>query len=254
MDKCYVNVCGGIGNQLFQVANGFAYSQEHNKELLINATGWSAGQGTHPDKYKDTIFKNFKYAADGTKACEAISEKRFNYDELPYISGDVSLNGYFQSVKYFEEYAEEFEMLLHMNFDDVWVGPSGCVGVHVRRGDYLGHTKHNICDRNYFEDAFKYLQIDEDEELHIYTDSPEHVAAEFKGSDRKISIIEEADELLCLNYLACYDNLICSNSSFSWWASKLGRFNENILVPSRWFNDFEDHGDIYMDNFTKIKV
>lgn len=254
MDKCFVNVCGGIGNQLFQIANGFAYSQKHNKQLLINAIGWSAGQGTHPDNYKDTIFKNFEYVVDAPKTTwRAISEKRFNYDELPYANGDVSLSGYFQSLKYFEKYAEDFEMMLDIDITDSYDVTSLCTGVHVRRGDYLGYSKHNICNRKYFEDAFDYLGVG-DTQIHIYTDSPEYVAKEFEGSTRNMAIVDEKDDVKCLTHLSSYDNLICSNSSFSWWAAFLGRYNENIIVPDRWFNDFEDHEDIYIDRFTKIEV
>ena len=106
MNNCYVNVCGGIGNQLFQVANGYSYSRKHNKDLYIDTSSWTASQGQSPEVYKDTIFKNFKYGSSVYRNVIPITEKEFNYGPLPFLEGSVSLTGYYQSLKYFDDYLD----------------------------------------------------------------------------------------------------------------------------------------------------
>jgi hypothetical protein len=46
--------------------------------------------------------------------------------------------------------------------------------------------------------------------------------------------------------------LICSNSSFSWWASFIGVKKNKIIVPKIWFKNIQNHDDIYREEFTKI--
>jgi hypothetical protein len=244
MSKCYVNVVGGLGNQLFQIAAGYAYSKRYDKEMLINYSDWTASQGNHVLSYKDTIFKNFKYESiSNTEKVSPIEEIRFNYSELPYHSGDVSLNGYFQSLKYFEDCKDEFISLLHLpecpTYDDA-------VAVHIRRGDYLKFAQvHYVCSAEYFKENIKQFP---DKKIHIFTDSEDFVRNEF--SDYNLEILSTESELGDLTAMANHDNMICSNSTFSWWASLLGVKKKKVIVPNKWFNDHQEYDDIYRADFT----
>jgi hypothetical protein len=239
MSNCHVALVGGLGNQLFQVAAGYAYSRKYDKNLVLDISKWSAHQGRCPNQYQNNIFSNFKYSTYHTRNVIPIHEKRFNYDPLPFMHGDVCLHGYFQSLKYFEEYKDEFINLL--NLPDVSI--DGDVAVHIRRGDYLQFANiHLVCGTDYF---LHHISKFPEAKVNVFTDSPEYVQAEFGN----MNIIKSNSEIEDLTMMSQHDNIICSNSSFSWWASLLGKEKKKIIVPKIWFHNFEDHHDIYRNEF-----
>lgn len=258
MNNIFVKLAGGLGNQLFQIAAGYAYSKRYNTELFLDCSEWSGSQGNHPTTYKNTLYSKLKFGNAPDKSFE-YSEKRFNYDGIPFTDGDLIIRGYFQSLKYFEECQEEVKNLFQLpivNCDSK--GLKNIVAAHIRRGDYVRHHDiHYICDEKYFVDTYKkYFSSDDYCKIHIYTDSPSMIHQEFGkyGSDFPYCVINTQNELQDLYMLGVYDNIICSNSSFSWWGSYLGCPKTKIFVPDIWFKNFENHDDVYRPNFTKIPV
>ncbi len=254
MNNCYVNICGGVGNQLFQIATGYAYAKKHGKKLIINPYNWSASQGTNPLVYKDSIFKNFEYDKPDEKAIP-INEKRFNYDELPFYEGSVVLNGYFQSLKYFEEYKDEFISLLKLPEVNIPTYPSVVnIAFHIRRGDYINHAPiHYVCDTNYFNKMFDIFtpEIVKGTKIIVFTDSPEIVLEEFK--DKEFTIMKSESDIKELAFMSKCDIVVGSNSTFSWWAALIGG-NDTNYFPSKWFADGREATDIYHDKIIKCDV
>lgn len=244
MNNCYVNPIGGLGNQLFIIAAGYAYAKKHGKTLIVIPDNWFAGQGNSVLSYKDTIFRNFEYGSlPFTRDVVPLHEKRFNYDELPFYHGNVSLHGYFQSLKYFEDVQNEFISLLNLpeydttSFRNQKGSHMPLVAFHIRRGDYLIHrTIHHVCDTEYFKYFFKEF---EDCNIKIFTDSPQQVLQEFGD----VNIFHSENELLDMVAMSKCDVIIGSNSTFSWWASLIG--GTRCMFPSKWFADGREHGDIY---------
>lgn len=249
MNTCYANVIGGVGNQLFIVAAGYAYAKKHNKKFAINVSNWNASQGKNAIEYKNTLFKNFNFEIPTNDAI-VINEKRTNYDELPFYDSSVILSGYFQSFKYFEDVADEFISMLNLpNVNDNILKEKN-VAIHIRRGDYIQHANiHYVCNTEYFKNQ---LLKFEGFQKHAFTDSLEYVSREFNGSD--FNIIKSNSELLDLSFMSKHDNIICSNSSFSWWASLLGKPKKQIIVPDKWFLNYQPHEDIYRSDFIKVPV
>ena len=250
MNTCYAKLIGGIGNQLFIAAAGYSYAKKHGKRFAIDSSDWSASQGTHAVIYKDTIFKNFQYESCLTRDVIGIHEKKFNYDELPYHHGSVSIHGYFQSLKYFEDVKDEFISLLNLPDLATKISESNNVAVHIRRGDYLNYPDmHYVCKTDYFKEQFSKF---EEYQKNVFTDSVDYVLNEF--SDYNFNVMRSNSELIDLTLMAQHENIICSNSSFSWWASLLGKPKRKIIVPDKWFNNFEPHEDIYRSEFIKVPV
>lgn len=249
MNNCYINVCGGLGNVLFQVATAYAYSKKYNKNLIINPKNWNACQGNHVLTYRDNIFKNFQYGIP-TNNINFLSEKEFNYSELDFIEGDVCLNGYFQSEKYFKEVSEDFIKLLEIPKIDKNLlyhsGENKSVGIHIRRGDYLQYKDvHYVCTTeyfNYFFDKFK------DYNINVFTDSPDTILKEFPDKDYKI--IKSSSDLKEFALLSQCDILVGSNSTFSWWASMIGKME--CYFPDKWFADGRKHEDVYRSDMKLI--
>lgn len=241
MSNCYVNVCGGIGNQLFQIATGYAYSRENNKDLWINSLGWSASQGNHPRDYRDNIFTNFDYdyINPSEKITNITESREMMYDKLPVYDGSVELTGYFQAHEYFKDYMQEFEDILNLpEIVKDYIEPHS-VAFHIRRGDYaqFEHIFGNIYP--YFHKLFEEFK---GEDIHVYTDSPDEISKEFSNYDFRI--FRQSSDLKDLTAISHYDRVACSNSSFSWWASALGGKKSAVIVPDKWING-KEHSGIY---------
>lgn len=249
MNTCYARVQGGIGNQLFIIAAGFAYSKKHSKRFAIDTSNWTASQGKSVNEYRNTIFKNFIFenSPDNTFI---YNEKRFNYDELPYNDSSIIISGFFQSLKYFEEFSEEFISKLELPDVRHDFLQEKNVAIHIRRGDYLHYSDiHYVCNTEYFKTQ---LLNFEGFQQHAFTDSVDYVKNEFR--EYPLTILQTSSELHDLILMSKYNNIICSNSSFSWWASFLGKPKTQIIVPDKWFNNFQPHEDIYRSEFIKVSI
>jgi hypothetical protein len=246
MSNIYVSLRGGLGNQIFQVANGYAYSKKYGKNLILDVSKWYAHQGKSPKIYKETIFKNFEYVSKNRITnIQEYKEPKLDYVEIPKFDFDVKFSGRYQSLKYFEEVKDEFISKLWLPTYPI---VKNSVAVHIRRGDYLKGKRFNVCKTNYFRENIKNFP---DKNIHIFTDSKEYVTKEFCCDN--IEIIHTESELSDLAAMSNYENLIISNSSFSWWASLLGIEKEKIIAPSRWFNGRKNH-DIYREDFILSEV
>jgi len=247
--KCYARLAGGVGNQLFITAAAYAYSKKYNKELCLDGDNWVGHQGKPANEYRDTIFKNFIYDSSYLSGTTPILEKRCNYDDPPEIDGSVAFCGYFQSLKYFEEYKDDFIKELNLPEVDVSILNKKNVAFHIRRGDYLTFKDiYGICGTKYFEDHFKKF---EDYQINVFTDSPEHVLDEFEKYD--FNLIQTSSELNDLTLMSKHDSMVCSNSTFSWWASLIGN-TKTVIVPDKWFLDGREHEDIYRPDMIKYEL
>lgn len=249
----YIKLQGGLGNQLFQVAAAFAYSKKHKTELYLDASEWHGSQGRNAIEYKDTIFKNFVFDDMYPRSVFLYDEPRFNYDEITRPKCDnpsMKLSGYFQSLKYFQDYKDEFIEMLELPNPHYHPDPDD-VGIHIRRGDYLVHSQvHYVCDYEYFTNALDLFP--EAKNVNIFTDAKDTSRDGIFQLGDSARIIDGGDELIDFTLLSRHANIIASNSSFSWWASLIGEPKNKIVVPKIWFKNFENHDDIYRDEFIRI--
>lgn len=220
MSNCYAKVVGGVGNQLFIIAAAYTYARKHNKQLIIDTSSWFGGpESKHVNEYINSIFKNFR-TSDGVLPDDTIidiSEVNFNYTELPYYDSSVQLNGYFQSLKYFEDYSDDFISKLHLPKVDTSFISQNNVAFHIRMGDYKNYP-HIFGDlTEYFNTMFEKFK---DVQINVFTDSPELVLNKFEKYN--FNLIKTSSELNDLTLLSLHERIVCSNSSFSWWASLLG--------------------------------
>lgn len=245
MSKCYIDLMGGVANQIFQVAAGYSYAKKYDKDLVLNPSNWHATQGNNSLFYRDNLFKNFKYGFTDYNS-EMYSEKRFGYDPIPYFEDSVALNGYFQTLKYFENDKDEFISLLNLPFVEISDKKEGKteVGFHIRRGDYLNFSKRlHVCNTDYFKYFFeKYKGCD----IKVFTDSKQKVQQEFKDYD--FQIVKLKTDIEELTRMSKCDIIVGSNSTFSWWASLIGK--KECYFPSVWFADLphDYYKDIYRED------
>ena len=144
-----VNVMGGLGNQLFQIAAAYAYSKKENGSLKIIK---KTDNGNRP-VYWDTIFKNLKqYLVDQIpNNLHQWNEKDATiYTEIgPLSHPGKYLNGYLQTSKYYynDLIKEEIRSLFKPDSDLVegirnkykylCDNSERVIVIHARRTDYV---------------------------------------------------------------------------------------------------------------------
>ena len=107
------NLCGGLGNQLFQIAAGYNLAKNNNDTYAINYnlqhhTSHPTGNTKH--KYRDNLFSTITSTNDILHQIN-IQEPNFHYAPIPYTSPGMLLHGYLQSEKYFADNKEDIKQL-----------------------------------------------------------------------------------------------------------------------------------------------
>ena len=271
-----VELKGGLGNQLFQIATGFAYAKRYSLDLCFPRV-WNCRHDRSPlwnTYFKDTQhkFSLLEKSSFETINWHTMIEEDFAYKELAApVRGYpfYKLNGYFQSSLFFKAVQEEVRELLHIplwlsvdanqSLELVQVNPDEAwIGAHVRRGDYLNTNAvsyHVVTTKEYFEGARSHIQQKTGYTRVCWiTEDPVWVSQVLaKEGDEIIS----GNNLVDFATLAKFKHLILSNSSYSWWAAWLNPLkhkNRVICVPNKWFGPTgpQDCASIFEDDWTLI--
>lgn len=267
MNTVSIKLVGGLGNYMFQIACAYAYGLKHNKKPVF-ATDDSVVIHKHLSNYENNILKNVELIrVKNNDNCTVYNELEFKYNEIPELNGDVYLNGYFQSDKYFKEYTNEIKRLFSypqeindkvinkMISEGIHSSHINTCSIHVRRGDYLNSPNHHPAQNmNYYMKAIK--QMPKDSVFFIFSDDIAWCKQNFPDLPEKFKFVEgnsDFEDLLMMSI--CKNNIIC-NSTFSWWAAWLNNNpDKKIIIPAQWFGPAYSHyntEDIYCENWIKI--
>lgn len=254
---------GGLGNQLFQIANGYSLSKEYNKKLIISTSTNENLIGVTPRHTLNLLNDNFEFT-NHILEDTIYKEPFFNYKKIDLSNTkNVLLDGYFQSEKYFINYNDEIKNLFLNSFNSSPFIKSkkidecfqnNTISLHIRRSDYLKFPGiHPCCSDVYYKKALNFLNS-ESKMVYIFSDDINYCKNNetFRKLKNKKFVIPkintEYDTLIDFyNMLGCNHHII-SNSTFSWWSSYLSKSkNKKIIAPRQWFgNDFkQDFSDIY---------
>ena len=289
-----VRLMGGLGNQLFQYAIGRAVSQRSEEEFKMDILGYENQSGSMtPRKYALQIFniqENFadkkelekmKGKVDGRllkilqrwgllkKHDFFVAEPHFNFaPEILEVSGDVYLQGYWQTEKYFKDIEELLrkELTLRAEFSiqekEITQEIKNCqaVSLHIRRGDYVSSATtgkfHGICSLEYYAQAIEKLKQQlENPTFFVFSDDiawvKENLKIDFPTKYVSDGNLKDYEDLVLMSF--CKHNII-ANSSFSWWGAWLNQNPEKIVIaPKRWFADTSiDTSDIIPENWIRI--
>ena len=246
-----VELMGGLGNQLFQIATAYAYANTHGFELYLPST-WNYTED-RPPVWKGYLNSDkWKLIKDDTRNWFTLHETGFKYSYLPHPTyGLIKLSGYFQSSQYFKDYKEELRILFQPQPElkkkvsgllvDIGIRAPGWVGAHVRRGDYVKAADyHLVCLKEYYKGARAELGRRLGKRVVCWiTDDTSWVYENLYEEGDKV--ICNKDPLIDFTILQNFQYMILSNSSFSWWAAFLSyaNFAESsdrlICSPNRWF-------------------
>lgn len=260
MNTLSIDIKGGLGNVMFQIATAYAASIENNMLFTVDTRNY---HGSHYglDKYSSNILRNVVYS-DLDISYNYFGEKEFKYNELPKFTTNTKLNGYFQSEKYFKKYRNEILEYfgptkdivdnVKLKYGDV-LNKKTC-SIHVRRGDYL-HLEafHPVLSINYYKESFN--KLGSDLVYLIFSDDISWCKKNFDFIPNKIFVddLEDYEEIYLMSL--CNNNII-ANSSFGWWGAWLNKnIHKKIIFPKVWFGHsllYHDISDIYIDKSFKL--
>lgn len=274
------NIMGGLGNQLFQIFTTISYAIKYKREFGFLYTDFvGVGKTIRRNTYWKTFLKGIsKYVYTSLPQMNIVPEVNFHYNELDVPNSEnICLFGYFQSYKYFKNYANVIIRLLKIedikqkiiekiSLDNDW---KTTVSLHFRLGDYKLITEaYPLLKYEYYDNSLEFLLKDHDKEYIktvIYFCEKQDEAdvnliinkLKYKYSFLEFSrVSEELEDWEQLLLMSCCNFNIIANSTFSWWGAYLNN-NDNKIVcyPEKWFGPKKNNlntNDLFLPTWYKI--
>jgi hypothetical protein len=226
-----VNLRGGLGNQLFQLAALSHLSKKTHREPIIIQSGNSPHSS---ENYFKTIFRNWSIRSLSLRTIQTWYEKSPKYQDTwptdPFNPRIACLQGYFQDWRYVDP-----SFVVQLSFPDRTASYPGIrkgIFLHIRGGDYIGNPVHEVNLDSYYERALEYFP-----DAHFYLFTNDETYAKSKPFIQKLNytLVNES-EVASLFLMSQCAGGICANSTFSWWGAYL-TVNRKIIMPDKWFND-----------------
>jgi len=280
-------VVGGIGNQLFCYFAGFYLAKKLGCELKIDVSDIRNKRSVHdvsiealelPGIFFETPNSPVRILVSRVRNKLAralpifrISKNFFTSIEIGFdplldkVSSPASIQGYFQSYKYFKSCSEDIEAIKLKNPSSWYLETEKTLSekkftsMHVRRGDYVNYSKtYGLLSVKYYEDAIKNLsQQNHLFQLHIFSDDIEAAREMLKNSVPEDTIWvnppHESSPVESLMLMSRASSNIIANSTYSWWGATLNRDKSAVIAPSKWFRSMKDPDLLYPPEWKLIE-
>jgi hypothetical protein len=231
-----VELRGGLGNQLFQLAAAETIAAETGRTFcIVNST---SPVTVHTDRnYFASVLADWATRPRLRNPYTHVNEPSFlkyNWCGLP--DGNVCLTGYFQNWRYIPA---DFGRRLRLPE----CSPLPGAFLHIRGGDYVNSWLHDVgLQRGYYRRAID--RFPKDTHFYVFTNDIPYAKSLDVLTDVPHTYIT-SDEVTSLAQMAsCTAGGICANSSFSWWGAYLNP-NRTIVMPNTWFNSNEFYTEGY---------
>jgi len=237
MDETFIiiQVAGGLGNQLFQLANAYQLSLKYNRKLFICDKN-SATRSI----YWDSILSYFREKLISLETYQQLKATKYDWAMRRFEYKSIELNpsieyycieGYYQSYKYFDK--DTFIKTLNIHEKEI-----DSVAIHIRRGDYTKNNFHKILSLDYYYHCLQLLKERiKLNRISIFSDDLEWCKTHFKPNlINKIEYVDLKTDVEEFIYMSRFKYIIIANSSFSWWAAHIGE-NKIVYCPKHWFNN-----------------
>jgi len=229
---------GRLGNQMFQIANAYAQSLRHNRQLVLPYAETSTSD------YYDTVHRKLDFiipkAPDATPAVHTINSTYHYTEYKPHDTLPTVFRGYFESEKFFKDHSENVKQLFGPTQEFIeeatrtypqLVNGTNAV-INVRRGDFLTFpTRHPVVTAGYLQKAYQMLpKVDT---IFVVSDDIPWCRENIKFPN---TVFVEYEPYKALWFLSLCQNFVISNSTFTWWGAYLSKNpNKTVIAPGVWF-------------------
>lgn len=275
MNSVVSHLIGGLGNQMFQYAAGYALARRLGAPLKVDISDFKDYK-RHNGLEISKVF-NCPLECASQQEIEAVLGRRLGIkilDRIKFrayrhwyprhvlfdqyraeknfkVEAPVYMKGYWQSENYFGDYAQDIRRLfvfgLVMNdqnlsaLEQILHGNS--ISVHIRRGDYVSDPKAaaelGVTPMSFFQSAISYVASKVAyPHFFIFSDDPSWAKSNLHTSFPTAYIAHNhgSDSFFDMQLMSRCRHHIITNSSFSWWGAWLNPDREKIVIgPRKWF-------------------
>lgn len=253
-----IRLMGGLGNTLFQYALGRSLESQGKEVLFERGILDACSSRTY---LLDDFHTKIRFA--DTVLAPEIMEKGMPFQPAILAIDNCSVNGYWQSEKYFPTIARELRAELLPTYvrartreKAAEIG-EGSVAVHIRRSDSLSARAlpyHGLlCETEYYVRAVDYIRARVSApKFFVFSDDIPWCRANLPfqatfvdhnpmsgvcGADGIVTKGDRGRECEDLWLMSLCSHAIIANSSFSWWGAWLGddKPNRVVVAPKQWF-------------------
>jgi len=220
-----VNLKGGLGNQLFQLAFLDYMSKKTGRPKFLN-TLQSPSTVHSNENYFESIFQNWKPLLNPMRSVIIHEHPDFIHQEWTIPNVNTCFIGYFQKFEYTDPIISQFKSKLCFNESILQkYDLSNKIAIHIRGGDYKNNSFHEQPLKHYYK---KCMDLCPGEYVVFTNDIP---YARDLIPDCQVIEESEVDSLYLMSKAKA---VICANSSFSWWGAYLNP-DRPIFMPSKWY-------------------
>ena len=259
-----VNLKGGLGNQLFQIAIVLAYGWEHSILAVFKKIPSAPSRVNPRPVYWDTVFRKLSLVKQQPYNLFLFQEKTRGYYKIPKPTeicnlanyNGILFNGYFESEKFFDKFRDKLlpilfyidpseKEYLRQKYPEIYHGEKITISLHIRRDDNVSHIMKYpppyLWDFDYYAKSLSYFIKKFGIEkilIVVVSDDPIWSKNYFKNEFPELyPIYPHEKDYLDLYLMSCCDHQIIANSTFSWWAAYLNRNHKKIVIaPKNWDN------------------
>ena len=237
---------GRLCNQMFQYAALRGLSSKSGAEICIPYYQDAVDDGIG-NMLRTELFDSFnlkvKTGLLNNGHAPVVQERFFHFDQELFDNcpDHVSLQGYFQTEKYFKHI--EYQIRAEFTFLDEILEPckemigtiDDPIALHVRRGDYVINSENHFnLPLEYYEAALKHF--DDNRNVLVFSDDPKWCHEQSIFDDDRFIISENEDNRVDLCLMSLCNDFIIANSTYSWWGAWLSsNKNKKVIAPVQWF-------------------
>jgi hypothetical protein len=237
---------GRFANQMFQYASLKGIAKNIGVDICIPNHTQAVDDGIG-NKLRTELFDSFDLRVNigllNNGHAPVVNERFHHFDEelFTMCPDHVSLQGYFQTEKYFKHIESEiredftFKNEILNPCKDMISSVENPIALHIRRTDYLTNSENHFnLPLDYYAAALKYF--DADRNVIVFSDDPIWCQEQELLSNDRFMISENTDNRVDLCLMSLCDDFIIANSSFSWWGAWLSQNkNKKVIAPLQWF-------------------
>ena len=240
---------GGLGNLLFQFSSTYGIAKQTGHSFGISHIPAPPEKHSRT-KYGDNIMKlwsSFLTRQQPVNICREHNLQPVSLDGFRRTPNSqvIKTFGYWQNWNYIEPVYNDVVNLISLNDEVImkYTDIDEAYFLHVRRGDYVGHSYHELNLTNYWKQAVQRCSQGNIAYI-VSNDIPWCEQWSFLDDIRHRFVNENDVDTLSV-MAKCAKGGIAANSSFSWLGLYLNRKRPFIIVPNRWF----PHDELYIQGY-----
>jgi len=238
----------GVGNMLFQISSGLAYSNKNNATLRVPSL--ETYFKLENLKKEDTIFRNIntellqEYNENNVLKTEHHNESIYNYE----FKNNMILKNYFENYSNFDNYKEKILEIFGPNEKDIEyilnkypdIKSDNICSLHIRMGNDFKKIFSEEIIINQTNDYHKMINyMIEHKKINVFyvmTNDKEYCNEILHNNEKYKNIIfkyTNERDFIDLWIISLIKNNIVSSSTLGWWASYLNKNIDKCIIHNK---------------------